>query len=104
MPRYPAGMLNKNTPGYALLQFVVNCSGQVDSASVVVLGATDSLFAAPAVASTLGTRFAPATVDGQRVAMRIEQRISFKTAIGSLGGRALPWWTPQCPPGGCVRP
>ena len=88
--------------GEVLLQFVVGCDGKVRSGTVVVLGGTDSVEAAPVARLFQHASFAPGTLDGKPVAVRVEQRFKYGTRTGMNPGRPMPWWEPRCPRSGCL--
>lgn len=95
IPQYPHELLRSGITGEAALQFVVTCKGSVDSSSILVLGASDSAFAAPAIKAIRDTRFLPALFEGKPVAMRIEQRLRFVVRNKPRLGTVAPWWVPQ---------
>lgn len=77
-PRYPMALWRDGVVGDVRVQFVVGCDGRVDSTTVAVLSATDSLFAKAAVTAMVASAFSPAMLDGRAVRYRREQVIRFQ--------------------------
>ena len=76
-PVYPAALRGRGITGMVALQFVVGCTGRVDSSSVRVMRATDSAFIRPAIEVVLKSRYRPALLRGRKVAVPIEQIVRF---------------------------
>ena len=76
-PRYPRAQEAAGTPGRVVLQFVVDTSGTAEPASVRILSATDSAFAASSREAIGATRFAPARALGRKVRQLVRQSIDF---------------------------
>lgn len=77
MPKYPRSLMLSGVQGQVMLQFILGCDGRVRPASVEVLSFTRQDFVEPAVTSTVGSKFAPALIDGLPVAVRIKQTVRF---------------------------
>ncbi|HPF61437.1 MAG TPA: energy transducer TonB [Gemmatimonadales bacterium] len=76
-PVYPAALRRAGTGGVVRVQYVVDCAGRVDSASVRVVASPDERFSDAAVFAIRHTRFRPATREGRPVVYRMEQNIRF---------------------------
>ncbi len=79
-PRYPTAQRAAGVSGNVLAQFVVNTDGSVDSASIKVLVASDSVFAAAVRASLVVVRFSPARKGGAAVRQLVQQPFGFYLA------------------------
>ena len=76
-PDYPTAMRAAGVDGSVLVQFVVDTTGRVESASVSILRATHEQFG-EAVRRWLGrTRYSPAEVAGKRVRQLVQQEVGF---------------------------
>ena len=74
---YPVAYEQEKVGGVVILEFVIDTLGRVDSSSVTTLHATTRKFAAAAQKTLLTSRFQPALMCGQRVAMKAQQRFTF---------------------------
>lgn len=75
--RYPEMLRQAGIDGRVLLRFVVDTTGGVDPASIVVVNSTHDLFTSSARTALLGFRFRPAEVDGHRVRALAEMPFEF---------------------------
>lgn len=77
-PAYPPALLAKNVEGKAVVQFVVDTLGRVDTVSFAVIEATHVEFA-EAVRSVLpAMRFAPAVTASRKVRQLVQQPFLFR--------------------------
>jgi len=76
-PKYPPVLRDIGLSGRVLIQFTVNTTGRVDSASIEVLQSTNEGFEAPARESVAGAIFRPAHLNSQPVRQRAQQPIRF---------------------------
>ena len=79
-PRYPTAQRAAGVSGNVLAQFVVNTDGSVDTASIKVLVASDSVFAAAVRASLVVVRYSPARKGGAAVRQLVQQPFGFYLA------------------------
>jgi len=86
IPVYPEMLRQAGVQGEVLFEAVVETTGRVIAASVVVIAATQPGFVAAARQALLATLFRPAMVGGRAVQMRV--RIPYAFAIRGGTGRA----------------
>ncbi len=79
-PRYPTAQRAAGVAGTVLVQFVVNTDGSVDPASIKVLVASDSAFAAAVRVSLAVVRYSPARKGGAAVRQLVQQPFGFYPA------------------------
>ncbi len=77
-PAYPPHLLERNVEGSALVSFVVDTTGRVDTLSFRVLRATHPEFAEAVRAALPGMRFRPAILQGNRVRQLVQQSFRFR--------------------------
>jgi TonB family protein len=77
-PAYPATLLAQNVEGKALVQFVVDTLGLVDTQSFRVIEATHAQFAEAVRAVLPAMRFTPAIVSSRKVKQLVQQPFLFK--------------------------
>jgi TonB family protein len=77
-PAYPAKALMDKRRGGVVLQYVVTEDGRASPASMRVVDADDSAFAAAAREAIVAGEFQPARVLGCPVQMLVQQRISYR--------------------------
>jgi len=78
VPRYPDLLKAAGVEGDVTASFVVDTTGRVDMAHVVILKATHPLFDAAVRAALPGMRFLPAEVGGRRVRQQVQQPFVFR--------------------------
>lgn len=74
---YPPLLRDAGVEGTAVLEFVVDATGRVDSASIVVISADHPAFELPAVTAIKRSEFRPARADGVAVPQRTRQTIAW---------------------------
>ena len=77
-PAYPATLLAQNVEGKAVVQFVVDTLGLVDTLSFRVIEATHAQFAEAVRAVLPVMRFTPAIVSSRKVKQLVQQPFLFK--------------------------
>ena len=77
-PAYPATLLAQNVEGKAVVQFVVDTLGLVDTQSFRVIEATHAQFAEAVRAVLPAMRFTPAIVSSRKVKQLVQQPFLFK--------------------------
>ena len=77
VPRYPQMLRQAGIEGTVLLSFVIDANGRVDSSSVTVVETTHDAFVAPATDVIQRSLYQPGELDGEPVAVRVQQRIGF---------------------------
>lgn len=77
-PVYPQALKQAGVAGRVTLRFVVDARGQVEPASVRLIGQALPAFEAAAREAILRARFEPAKVRGKAVRQLVEQRIVFE--------------------------
>lgn len=77
-PAYPPALLAKNIEGSALVQFVVDTLGRVDSVSFAVIETTHAEFAEAVRAVLPAMRFMPAIVASHKVKQLVRQPFVFR--------------------------
>jgi TonB family protein len=81
MPLYPPLLREAGIEGDVVLEFLVDATGRVDSASVVVIPGGEEVHAAferPAADAIRNALYEPAVTNGTPTAMRIRQTVSFR--------------------------
>ena len=86
LPVYPDLLRQAGVQGRVVLEAVVDTTGRVQASSILVVGATNPGFVAPARHALLATLFRPAMVDGKPIPMRV--RIPYEFTIRNGGGYA----------------
>ena len=86
LPVYPELLRQAGVQGRVVLEAVVDTTGRVLAASILVVSSTNPGFVAPARQALLATLFRPAMVGGKPVRMRV--RIPYEFAIRNGIGRA----------------
>ncbi|HEY0776929.1 MAG TPA: TonB family protein [Gemmatirosa sp.] len=76
-PVYPPALLAQGVAGEALVEFVVDTTGRVDTASFLVVDATDPRFADAVRDALPAMRFAPARVGGHRRRQAVQLPVRF---------------------------
>ena len=76
--RYPAALRQRGVEGDVLLEFVVTTEGKVDPSTIEVIQATHDEFRSPAERSIRGTAYRPGRVNGNVVAVRVQQTVAFQ--------------------------
>ncbi len=76
-PRYPTELRKANVEGEVMAQFIVNEGGLVDSATFLVVRATNEEFARAVRASVSSLRFSPALVGGHPVKQLVQMPFQF---------------------------
>ena len=77
-PAYPATLLAQNVEGKAVVQFVVDTLGLVDTLSFAVIEATHAQFAEAVRAVLPAMRFTPAIMASRKVRQLVQQPFLFK--------------------------
>lgn len=77
-PAYPAALLAQNVEGKAVVQFVVDTLGLVDTLSFAVIEATHAQFAEAVRAVLPAMRFTPAIMSSRKVKQLVQQPFLFK--------------------------
>ena len=77
-PAYPATLLAKNVEGSAVVQFVVDTVGRVDTVSFAVIETTHAEFAEAVRAVLPAMRFTPAIMSSRKVRQRVQQPFLFR--------------------------
>lgn len=77
-PVYPAALKQAGVAGRVMLRFVVDARGQVEPASVRLIGQALPAFEAAAREAIMRARFEPAKVRGKAVRQLVEQRMVFE--------------------------
>jgi TonB family protein len=77
MGGYPADLKDVKARGSVVVTYVVNPSGRVDPASMVVLRSDDARFTRAVREQLRWMRFHPATVDGRKIHRLVNQEFSF---------------------------
>jgi TonB family protein len=77
MPRYPDALRAANVQGEVVAQFIVNENGIADSATFMVVRATNEEFARAVRASLASFRFSPALVGGHPVKQIVQMPFRF---------------------------
>jgi TonB family protein len=80
-PTYPAKLLEMKIEGGAYVQFVVDTTGLVDTASFRVISSTHPEFAESVREALPGMRFHPAILRSRKVRQLVEQPFMFKIVI-----------------------
>jgi TonB family protein len=75
--QYPPLLRDAGIEGQVIVECVVDATGQVDSASIVVVSSTHKAFELPAVDVVKGSHFRPAMLSGVPRAVRIRQPVEF---------------------------
>ena len=86
--RYPALLRDAGIEGDVLVEFVVDTTGRVDSASVEVIESSNRAFEYPATELIRRSTFRAASVDGGKVRLKIRLPVRFR--IGAPGDSAAP--------------
>lgn len=86
LPEYPELLRQAGVQGRVVLEAVVDTTGRVLAASILVVSRTNPGFVVPARQALLATLFRPAMVGGRPVRMRV--RIPYEFAIRNGTGRA----------------
>ncbi len=81
-PVYPQTLKQAGVAGRVTLRFVVDARGQVEPASVRVIGEALPAFEAAAREAILRARFEPAKVRGKAVRQLVQQRVRFEVRQG----------------------
>jgi TonB family protein len=76
--KYPRVPRREGKQGRVWLQFIVDTSGLVDSASIRVLLSDGADFTDQAIATIVRAKFAPATVDGRPISVRSDVEFRFR--------------------------
>ncbi len=79
-PAYPVQMRAARIEGRVVLQFVVDTVGRIESASIVVLQSTHSLFETSARRALLTCRYRPARFANRPVRVRVEMPYNFRVS------------------------
>ncbi len=77
-PAHPDILRQAGVEGRVVVQFVVDTTGAVDSASVRVLSSTHRLFERPARAAVAACRYRAGSRGGQAVRVRMTQPLNFE--------------------------
>jgi TonB family protein len=77
-PAYPPTLLAKNIEGRALVQFVVDTLGRVDTMSFAVIETTHAEFAEAVRAVVPAMRFTPAIMSSRKVKQLVQQPFLFR--------------------------
>jgi TonB family protein len=77
-PAYPPTLLAKNVEGSAVVQFVVDTVGRVDTVSFAVIEATHAEFAEAVRAILPAMRFTPAIMSSRKVKQLVQQPFLFR--------------------------
>jgi TonB family protein len=77
-PAYPPTLLAKNIEGSALVQFVVDTLGRVDTVSFAVIETTHAEFAEAVRAVVPAMRFTPAIMSSRKVKQLVQQPFLFR--------------------------
>jgi periplasmic protein TonB len=78
-PQYPEALRRAGVSGQVDLEYVIQSSGRIDSGTVVVLESSHPAFAESARQAVLMARFKPARRAGLPVAVKVRQRIRFRS-------------------------
>ena len=79
---YPPLLRRAGIEGQVVVEFVVDSTGVVDSASVEVIESSHRAFEVPAATAIRNSRFRPAVIGGKPVRLRIRQPVRFEIAPG----------------------
>ncbi|HTC23841.1 MAG TPA: energy transducer TonB [Gemmatimonadales bacterium] len=82
-PAYPPELLARGREGTVYVQFVVDTTGLVDTASIRILSSPDSLFEQSVRSALSSTRFRPAKRSGHKVRQLVEQHFRFTITVPS---------------------
>ena len=77
-PRYPDRLRAAGVPGRVVVRLVVDTTGRVEPASVVIREASHDLFAQAVRAVLASLRFAPAEAGGRKVRMLVDLPFEFR--------------------------
>ncbi|MHB8837729.1 MAG: energy transducer TonB [Gemmatimonadaceae bacterium] len=77
-PVYPETLRAAHVEGEALLRYLVNPAGEVNTDSIRVVAATHPLFAAAARTALLNRNYSPALQDGRPAGQWIQERFLFR--------------------------
>jgi len=79
-PRYPPLLREAGIEGEVVLEFLVDATGRVDSASVIVIPGErgHKALERPAADAVRGARYRPAVIHGQPAPLRIRQTVTFR--------------------------
>ncbi|UCG88477.1 MAG: TonB family protein [Gemmatimonadota bacterium] len=84
--RYPPVLRQRGVEGRVLVEFVVMSDGRVDPSSVEVVEATNDQFRNPAERAVREMAFRPGRVQGESVAVRVQQSVAFTLEGRKPGG------------------
>lgn len=79
-PVYPPDMLAQGLEGVVHTRYIIDTTGRADSASLVVLLASNAAFESSVRAALPGMRFVGAQVQGRKVRQLVEQEFQFRIA------------------------
>lgn len=82
-PAYPEALYREGTAGTAVVEFVVDTTGEVEQGTVGVVSATHPAFGQAAARAVPDASFRPALLDGHRVRQVVRLPIRFQVARGS---------------------
>lgn len=77
-PAYPLSLLKAHVEGYVNARYIVDTTGFADTASFVVLQATNPLFVTAVREALPFMRFQPAKIGAMKVKQLVQQQFSFK--------------------------
>lgn len=80
-PAYPAELLSKGVTGSVRARYVVDTTGYADTATFLVISATDPGFVGAVRAALPNMRFSPAKIGHKKVAQLVEQEFTFRIAL-----------------------
>lgn len=80
-PEYPLHLMNQGIEGYAMVRYVVDSTGLVDTTTWRVLNATHGDFAVAVRRALPNMHFRPAMQGGTRVRQLVEQTFRFRIAV-----------------------
>jgi TonB family protein len=84
-PAYPPQLLSKGLEGWAMVRYVVDSTGQVDTLTYRVVQATHAGFAHAVRLALPSMRFRPAIQGGNRVRQLVEQTFRFRISTSDSG-------------------
>lgn len=84
--RYPETLRRRGVEGHVLVEFVVMRDGRVDPNSIEVVETTNDEFSSPAERAVKQMAFRPGRVEGETVAVRVQQSLAFTLESRKPGG------------------
>ncbi len=76
-PRYPALLMSARIEGRAVLEFVIDTAGRIETGSLRIVRSTNRLFEQPALAAAASWLFRPAKIGKMVVRARVHFPVNF---------------------------